>query len=54
MTFYASEGLKESIGMPNKSLNNAESASVSMIVNLDESEDVDVDIEVTEDTRNCY
>ena len=46
--------------MTNKSLNNAESGSVSMIVNLDESEDVDVDIEaeaeheITEDTRKCY
>ena len=54
------EGLKEFLGMTNKSLNNAESGSVSMIVNLDESEDVDVDIEaeaeheITEDTRKCY
>ena len=59
--FMFNEGLKESTGMTNKSLNDAESASsVSMIVNLDESEDVDVDIEaeaeveITEDTRKCY
>ena len=54
------QGLIEATGMTNKSLNTAESASVSMIVNLDENEEVDVDIEAeteyenTEDTRKCY
>ncbi len=58
--FIFNEGLKESLGMINKSLNNAESGSVSMIVNLDESEDVDLDLEaeaeheITKDTRKCY
>ena len=54
------EGLKESIGMTNKSLSNTDSASVSMIVNMDDSEDVDADLvvetehEITANTRKCY
>ena len=44
-------GLRESIGITDRDLNNAESASVSMIVNVDESEDVDVDIEAEIETE---
>ena len=58
--FMFNEGLKESIGMTNKSLSNTDSASVSMIVNMDDSEDVDADFvvetehEITANTRKCY
>ena len=53
------EGLKESIRMPIKRPYNTDSASVSMIVNIDEGEEVDVDIEVeaeqeiTANMRKC-
>ena len=47
-------GLKASIGKRN--INNAESTSVSMIVNVDDSEEEesrDLEAEYGEETRNC-